>query len=89
MPDYSKPLTTIKDFIEMSYDSLSENKVDEIRGLFVLHGVKNYLEHHFQLMNDRGIETEDIFLGTWDFIAKDLSKLNDDIHLLKDYKNDK
>ena len=46
MPDYSHNLKTIKDFIEMSYDSLSESKVDEIRGLFILYGIKDYLEHH-------------------------------------------
>ena len=88
MPNYNNSLKTIKDFIEMSYDSLSENKVDEIRGLFVMYGVKDYLEHHFKLMKDRGIETEDIFLGTWDFIAKEMKELNEDIHLLKDYKNE-
>jgi len=72
----------------MSYDSLSESKVDEIRGLFILYGVKDYLEHHFKLMSEKNIETEDIFLGTWDFISKDMPELKEDIYLLKDYKNE-
>ena len=88
LPNYNNPLKSINDFIEMSYDSLSESKIDEIRGLFVLHGVKNYLEHHFKLMKERGVETEDIFLGTWNFIIKDMPDLNKDIQLLKDFKND-
>ena len=30
-------------------------------------------------MKERGVETEDIFLGTWQFIIKDMPKLNKDI----------
>jgi hypothetical protein len=89
LPDYSDPLNTVGDFIEMGYNSLSKSKRDKMMGLFNLYGVKNYLEHHFKLMRDRGIETEDIFLGTWDFIAKDMPKLNKDIQLLKNDTNEK
>ena len=86
MPDYKKPLKSIGDFIKMSYDSLTEEKVEMLRGLFILYDVKNYLEYQFKQMNEAGVEKEDIFLGTWRFIHDDMPELKEDIEKLKNYK---
>ena len=83
MPDYKKPLKSIDDFIKMSYDSLTEEKVEMLRGLFILYDVKNYLEYQFKQMNEAGVEKEDIFLGTWRFIHDDMPELKEDIEKLK------